>query len=670
MRIIFFSFLLIQTAFAQPVKEHGQLKVVGTQLTDANNKPVILRGMSFGWHNWWPRFYNKEAVNWLAKDWNCNVVRAAMGIEPDGAYMKDKKGATEKIEAVIDGAIAAGIYVIVDWHSHNINTKEAKEFFTAIGKKYGKQPNIIYEIFNEPDEESWNDVKLYSQEVIAAIRAIDPDNIILVGNPHWDQDLHLVADAPLLNQTNIMYTLHFYAATHKEFLRKRADYALSKGIPIFISESAGMESSGDGALDEEEWKRWIDWAEAKGISWVTWSIADKDETCSVLKKSASSTGGWKETDLKESGIKTRQFFKSYNQPVSSTQSSPLVNEHNAQTSLAAIDLLPFGRTAITDNKVELISSAAHVSFSFEGKECKLFASLASWQQHNYLQYEIDGVYQRRLKISKESPSPIILSATKNGKHTVKIFKATEAHSGPVFIEKITGNKLKSIAPTPAPLIEFIGNSITCGAAADASEVPCGTGEYLDQHNAYHAYGSRVARELQANFVLSSVSGIGIYRNWNSDGPTMPQVYSKTDFQESSERQWNFKTYTPKIVSIALGTNDFSNGDGKKQRPPFDSASFVDNYIKFVQQVKTIYPTAQMVLLSSAMINGNNRTLLQNCLTAVKKNVDGLNSSHKPIALYFFKPMKARGCTGHPSVEDHALLAKELTPFFKKLLRKS
>lgn len=297
---------------AQPVKIHGQLKVVGTQLIDANSKPVILRGMSFGWHNWWPRFYNKEAVAWLASDWKCNVVRAAMGIEPAKGYLKDSAGSREKIEAVIDGAIDAGIYVIIDWHSHNIQTKEAKAFFTEMATKYRRYPNVIYEIFNEPDHESWKELKAYSEEVIAAIRAVDPDNIILVGSPHWDQDVHLVADDPLKNQSNIMYTLHFYAATHKDELRKRGDYAISKGIPIFISESAGMEASGNGALDEEEWQRWIDWAEKNKISWITWSVSDKDETCSVLKKTAPSAGEWKEDDLKASGIKARELIRKYN----------------------------------------------------------------------------------------------------------------------------------------------------------------------------------------------------------------------------------------------------------------------------------------------------------------------------------------------------------------------
>ncbi|MBD0374595.1 MAG: SGNH/GDSL hydrolase family protein, partial [Flavisolibacter sp.] len=263
---------------------------------------------------------------------------------------------------------------------------------------------------------------------------------------------------------------------------------------------------------------------------------------------------------------------------------------------------------------------------------------------------------------------IVLTGPKSGKHTVWVYKATEAHTGPVIIQSISGKNIQVLQRPVAPLIEFIGNSITCGAAADPSEVPCGTGVYHDQHNAYMAYGPRVARALGANFIVSSVSGIGVYRNWNSNGPTMPQVYEKTDFQEQNPQRWNFATYTPQVVSIALGTNDFSRGDGKKERLPFDSASFVNNYVSFVQLVKAKYPTARIALLSSPMLNGASRLLLQNCLTAVKEKVDATNPSSKPVAMYFFKPMQARGCTGHPNVEDHAILASELLPFFKQLLQ--
>ncbi len=315
MKSLTFALLLtgvLFTANAQPVKEFGNLSVQGTQLVGQNGKPVMLRGVSFGWHNWWPRFYNEEMVKWLYTDWNCNVVRAAMGVEPEKGYLQDPDWSQEKVEAVIKGAIDNGIYVIIDWHSHGIQTKAAKKFFADMAKKYGQYPNIIYEIFNEPVRDSWADIKVYSVEVINTIREIDPDNIILVGSPHWDQDIHLAADDPITGFNNLMYTLHFYAATHGQFLRDRGEYALKKGIPVFVSESAGMEASGDGPMNYEAWQTWIDWMESNKISWITWSIADKNETCSMVKPSANSNGGWKDSDMKESGLRTRAYLQKLN----------------------------------------------------------------------------------------------------------------------------------------------------------------------------------------------------------------------------------------------------------------------------------------------------------------------------------------------------------------------
>lgn len=305
-------FLLFCTTVLFAQNEPAALKVVGTQLTNDKGTPVMLRGVSFGWHNWWPRFYNAGSVQWLKKDWRCNVVRAAMGVEPDRGYIHQQEWSTETIKKVVEAAIRENIYVIIDWHSHNIRLEEAKAFFTDMARTYGKHPHIIYEIFNEPERQSWPEVKAYSIELIKTIRAIDPDNIILVGSPHWDQDVHVVADDPITGFDNIMYTLHFYAATHKQFLRDRGDYALKKGIPLFISESAAMEASGNGPLDEVEWNKWTDWAEQHKISWITWSVSDKNETCSMLLPSAKADGNWTEQDMKESGIKTREMIRRKN----------------------------------------------------------------------------------------------------------------------------------------------------------------------------------------------------------------------------------------------------------------------------------------------------------------------------------------------------------------------
>jgi endoglucanase len=305
--LLLFSFF----ADAQPVAKHGQLKVSGTQLSDQAGQPIALHGVSFGWHNWWPRFYTAGAVDWLYRDWNCSVVRAAMGVEPDKGYIKDPAGSIQSVKAVVDAAIKAGIYVIIDWHSHNINLAEAKIFFREMATAYGRYPNIIYELFNEPDRESWKEVKEYSVELIKLIRGIDPDNLILVGSPHWDQDIQLPADDPITGYENLMYTMHFYAGTHKQWLRDRTDAAIAKGLPVFISESAGMEASGNGPINQAEWQQWINWMDAKKLSWLTWSVSDKDETCSMLQTTAASTGNWDIKDLKESGIRTRNYLRTY-----------------------------------------------------------------------------------------------------------------------------------------------------------------------------------------------------------------------------------------------------------------------------------------------------------------------------------------------------------------------
>lgn len=307
--LLLFILASVAGVYAQPVKQNGQLKVIGTQLSNQHGKPIQLKGMSFGWHNWWPRFYNTETVSWLAKDWKCQVVRAAMGVEPQGAYLNRPEWSRQLINTVVEAAIREDIYVIIDWHSHNLNLEAARAFFTEMATRYGKFPHVLYEIVNEPDEETWPEVKAYSESLIASIRAIDPDNIILVGSPHWDQDLHLAAADPIRNQSNLMYTLHFYAATHKAELRNRAQAALNSGLPLFISESAGMEASGNGALDLSSWSDWLNWADKNKISCVTWSISDKDETCSVLLPTAASTGNWKPEHLKESGIQARKFIR-------------------------------------------------------------------------------------------------------------------------------------------------------------------------------------------------------------------------------------------------------------------------------------------------------------------------------------------------------------------------
>ena len=296
---------------SKDVKSIGQLQVQGTQLVDKSGNPVALHGMSFSWHNWWPRFYNAGAVKELVTQWNCNVIRAAMGVDPKNGYIQNPDSSVKLIKNVVDACIKSGIYVIIDWHCHTLKQKQAVQFFESIAKQYGRYPNIIYEIFNEPEKQSWDSVKNYAEAVIKAIRKYDPDNIILVGSPHWDQDIHLPAANPIQGFSNIMYTMHFYAASHKQWLRDRTAEAIKSGLPIFVSECAGMEPTGDGPIDHAEWNKWVQFMNENNLSWVAWSVSDKNETCSVLNKSAAADGNWKETDIKEWGTVARKYLKKY-----------------------------------------------------------------------------------------------------------------------------------------------------------------------------------------------------------------------------------------------------------------------------------------------------------------------------------------------------------------------
>jgi endoglucanase len=306
------------------VQQHGQLAVRGTRLLDSSGEPIVLRGMSFGWHIWWPQFWNADVVDWMRDDFGCTVLRAAMGLGHEGGYEDDPERAVKLVKHVVDASIAAGIYVIIDWHDHNAHerTDLARDFFVDMARTYGSYPNVIYEIYNEPVEVDWATVKAYSEEVIGAIRAVDPDNIILIGSPHWDQDVHLAADDPITGVDNLMYTLHFYAATHKQELRRRGSYALEKGLALFVSEYGGTQASGNGPLDMDEWQAWIAWMESNGISWCKWAIADKDETCSILVPGADPKGRWPLSALKESGLHTRRLLRRLNGTGGQTTASP------------------------------------------------------------------------------------------------------------------------------------------------------------------------------------------------------------------------------------------------------------------------------------------------------------------------------------------------------------
>ncbi|AEJ61055.1 glycoside hydrolase family 5 [Spirochaeta thermophila DSM 6578] len=281
------------------VDRHGMLQVRGNAICDAHGRRIQLRGMSLFWSQWSAPFWNPELVRNLARTWKVSLIRAAMGVE--NAYLTSNKYHKNLLIKVVDAAIEEGIYVIIDWHSHNIYLPQAEAFFAEMAERYGNVPNVIFEIYNEPDTETWDEIKAYAVRIIETIRSRGAKNLIVVGTPHWSQDVDVAADDPITGYENIAYTLHFYAGTHREELREKARYALSKGLPIFVTEWGTCEASGDGPIDVEESERWLAFLDEHMISWANWAMNDKRESASVLVFGASTTGPWPDDQLTESG---------------------------------------------------------------------------------------------------------------------------------------------------------------------------------------------------------------------------------------------------------------------------------------------------------------------------------------------------------------------------------
>jgi endoglucanase len=285
-----------------PILKYGQLQVSGNKIADKNGNAVQLRGMSLFWSQWIGKYYNESCVQWLRDDWRCNIVRAAMAVEHDG-YLTNPEIEKQKVRDVVDAAIEQGIYVIIDWHDHHAydHTEEAKAFFAEMAQLYGHTPNVIYEPFNEPEQVSWSGkVKPYHQAIIDTIRHHDADNLIICGTPTWSQDVDVAANDPL-EGTNIAYTLHFYAGTHKQFLRDKAFTALNKGVALMVTEFGTTDATGDGTVNTTETDLWFDFMDDHKLTWCNWSIADKQEASAALKPGAATLGGWKTENLTTSG---------------------------------------------------------------------------------------------------------------------------------------------------------------------------------------------------------------------------------------------------------------------------------------------------------------------------------------------------------------------------------
>lgn len=300
-----------------PYGQHGALHVENGKLTDADGNTVQLYGMSTHGIAWFPQYINYDSFRTLRDDWNTNCIRLAMYTAEYGGYCAggDKEQLKQLVRDGVSYATELGLYVIVDWHilsdcDPNQNKDEAIAFFREMSEAFADNDNVLYEICNEPNSgTSWDSIKSYAEEVIPVIREQKPDAVILVGTPTWSQEIDKAAASPLTFD-NVMYTLHFYAGTHKDDLRNRLETCAQNNLPVFVSEFGMCDASGNGANDFDSTTKWLDLLNKYQISFCCWNLANKDESSSVFKAASTALSDWTDEDFNESGRWIRDYFRS------------------------------------------------------------------------------------------------------------------------------------------------------------------------------------------------------------------------------------------------------------------------------------------------------------------------------------------------------------------------
>lgn len=314
-----------------------------------------------------------------------------------------------------------------------------------------------------------------------------------------------------------------------------------------------------------------------------------------------------------------------------------------------------GRVDFTDKlKPRIWAPGVYIAAKFKGSRCEILVNdEASGNNHNYLEIVVDDDLPYRIKLTNKINVISGAAGLSAGEHIILICKDTESNIGYIDFIGFRCERLLRLPAKPRRKIEYFGDSITSGAGMDLSSVPCDKGQWYDQHNAYMSYGPRTSRNLNAQWQLTSLAGVGLVHSCCNMKVLMPQIYDKV-FLSGDAIPWDFSKYQPDVVTICLGQND----------GPQDSTLFCSTYVKFISSIRQHYPKADIICLTSPMADAKLTPVLQRYITSI--TVYANTTGDKKVYKYFFSKRYHNGCGGHPDINEHALIAEELTAYIKRL----
>lgn len=277
------------------------------KLVDHNGKVIHLRGFSTHDLCRYPKYINRPFFEFMRDKWHIDVIRLTIYTDGENGYCMGndlhKKDLIQLIDKGVKAATELGLYVIINWHILSdsnplMHMDEAGDFFRKIAKRYRAYGNVIYEICHETDGNcSWEDMKQYAGTIIPIIREYDPYGIILVGTPNRSQDVDLAYQNPVSGYSNIGYTLHFYANSHRDDLRNKLTDAVNHKLPLFVSAFSICDACDDGECNEDQGKLWLDLMDEHKISYCMWNLSNCDKSSAAFIPTCEKTTDFTKEDL-------------------------------------------------------------------------------------------------------------------------------------------------------------------------------------------------------------------------------------------------------------------------------------------------------------------------------------------------------------------------------------
>lgn len=338
------------------------------------------------------------------------------------------------------------------------------------------------------------------------------------------------------------------------------------------------------------------------------------------------------------------------QAINSNGVTATVSTFTASDSRIAI----MGRTEQTANgNLRFAYPGVTLTFNAVARSATLMAQSTSEQ--SYLEIIVDDQAPQAIKLSRHMEPITLFSSGDRNEHRVEVIHRSETWHGVVTIGALEMSDGELLAPSALPKkrLLILGDSVTCG---EAIERQAGCEKNTSWWNPRLSYGMLTAKALDAQVQLVCYGGRGLVRSWNgkTDDLNLPDFFELAVADPQAPVAWDHSRYTPDVILSAIGTNDFSQGIPERE-------TYVATYVKLVQRLRDLHPQAQIALTEGAILNGEKKAALQEYLAATAQR---LNDPHVLILPSNYYPGDA--CDAHPTREQHADMANDLTPLLQRL----